>query len=163
VPQGSLVRFAMVGAACGALLLQVGPAAAFQSTPATATSSGAPKAVAGAKASKALRVGVVRGGSDSGMFLGPMISDGHFRGRLESSLEEAGYFAETRAAYEITVDMVDIQQPLFGSSASARIRYTVKPVGGGEPIFDQTVYSSGSTAIKTNIESFIKRLAVVLN
>lgn len=163
----------------GGVLLSVA-ACASASLPAKMTASPGlvPSATAGSQAYRALRVANVQGGEETNPLLASQVSDNDFRVALESSLRNIEYLAESGGAYEITASIIDLQQPLAGLnlSVTARVRYTVVPVGGGAPIIDETISTTGTAkvgeslvavqrlqvaneyAVKANIETFVKLL-----
>lgn len=170
-------------AVCGALLTLTACATASLPAKMTAAPGTVAAATPGDKAYKALRVLNVQGGSETNPLLASDVSNADFRLALEASLRQIEYLAADQGgAFLITASIVDLQQPFAGldMSVTAKVRYTVVPAGGGAPIYDETLATTGTAtmgdafmgverlrmaneaAVKGNIETFIKKLSATL-
>jgi hypothetical protein len=122
----------------------------------------------------------VSGGTETNPLLWSEISNQSFRQALESSLQGFNYLAPNGSPgqYGVTAAIVDLQQPYAGldMSVTMKVRYSVQPLVGGTPIFDETISTTGTAtmgqaflgvqrlqmaneaAAKLNIEAFVRRL-----
>lgn len=171
-------RLSKIVAACAATLALA--ACASPSLPAKMTASAGivSAATPGQARYRALSVEHVQGGEQTNPLLASQVSNADFQTALESSLRAIEYLADDGAAYRITVNIQDLQQPMAGldMSVTARVRYTVVPVAGGAPLIDEVISSTGTGtvsealigveririaneyAVKANIEAFIRLL-----
>ncbi|UPT61961.1 MAG: hypothetical protein M0D54_16425 [Hyphomonadaceae bacterium JAD_PAG50586_4] len=129
---------------------------------------------------EALAVRNVQGGSDTNPLWMSNISDEQFRAGLEQSLRNAGLLADSPALarYEVVASLQDLRRPMAGldMTVTMTVRYSLVPIGGGEPIFDEVVSASGTgrmsdafvgverlrianeAAARENISEFLRRL-----
>jgi len=150
---------------------------------------GAPSAVEGTRAYHALKVGDVGGGGQTNPLWLSDVSSDALRTAIETSLRNLGYLAsdDARAGYVVTADIVDIDRPAgikdpvlmlspINVDVTIRIHYTVTRVGGGKPVFDETLAATGAAtaddaltadarlrkaneaAVRGDIQVFLKQL-----
>ena len=181
------LRPALVG--LGLLLLS---ACATPTTPESMSIStgAAPAPAAGSRTDHSFRLGGVTGGGETSSIGLSDISNDVLRTALSTSLRNLGYMAadETKASYVVSADLVDLDRPVaaldpvlifvpIDLSVTAKIRYTVTPVGSSKPVFSEIVATTGTAtasdaatpagrvrkaneaAIKLNTAAFLKRLA----
>lgn len=166
----------------GAALLGLG-ACASASKPEMMAVSVAPVPAA-SKGYQAMRVGAVTGGGETNPLWVSNVSSDDFKTALETSLANAALANPDpgKANLEVTANIIKLDQPLAGLdlSVTSRVRYTVKPAGGGDAVFDDTVAATGTAkfadalvaverlrlaneaSIRANIESFITQLKKTL-
>jgi len=154
------------------------------------SSGAAPAPVAGSRMDHTFRIGEVTGGGATSSIGLSDISNDVLRTALSTSLRNLGYMSadETRAGYVVSADLVDLDRPVaaldpvlifvpIDLSVTAKIRYTVTPVGANKPVFSELVATTGTAtasdaatpagrvrkaneaAIKLNTVAFLKRLA----
>jgi hypothetical protein len=106
-------------------------------------------------------VGNVQGGSNTNAMWMSNVSDTEFEGGLTSSLRSAGLLAENQsdARYRLVASLQDLKRPLVGldMTVTMTVRYTVSPIAGGAPIFDEVVSAAG-TATMSDAFAGVKRL-----
>lgn len=136
---------------------------------------------------RALRVGEIRGGSNTNPLWLSNVTNEDLRSALESSLRNIGYLAEsgTKESYVVTASIVNLDRPAGAMdpvlviapvkwAVTAKIRYTVTPSAGGQPVFDDLVAATGESqgglaasarvksaseaAIRANFQAFARRL-----
>jgi hypothetical protein len=130
--------------------------------------------------SEALTVEQIQGGSETNPMWMSNISNEQFRAGLEQSLRNAGLLAGSPASaqYRVVANMQDLNRPMagFDMRVTVSVRYSVVPVAGGAPIFDEVVSATGvgrmsdafvgverlrianEAAVRENITEFIRRL-----
>lgn len=136
--------------------------------------------IAGHPLSETMAVDQVQGGSETNPLWMSNISNEEFRAGLEASLRSAGLLADTpsQAEYRVVSNVQALDRPMagFDMNVTMSVRYTVTPVDGGAPIFDEVVTSTGvgrmneqflgverlriaiEAAARENITEFIRRL-----
>jgi hypothetical protein len=145
--------------------------------------------VHGARGDHAFRVGEVTGGGETQSIGLSDVSDAALSTALGASLGNLNYLAEdaSKARYVVTADLVDLDRPVVALdpalllvpidlSVTVRIRYTVTPIGGGSPVFNDVVATTGTAtagdaatpagrvrkaneaAVRLNIAAFLERL-----
>ncbi len=154
---------------------------------------GGPGAVAGARSYHALSIGQIGGGSQTNPLWYSSVSNEDLRAALQASLRNLNYLADGgTGAYVVTADLVDLDRPALAvdpvliiapveMTVTAKIHYVVKPVGGGAPVFDEVVATTGTgagdsaltsdgrvrkgveAAVKANIAEFVSRLRTEWN
>lgn len=96
-------------------------------------------------------VGNVQGGSNTNAMWMSNVSDTEFEGGLTSSLRSAGLLAEkqSNARYRLVASLQDLKRPLVGldMTVTMTVRYTVLPIAGGAPIFDEVVSAAGTATM----------------
>lgn len=111
---------------------------------------------AGAPGYHRFKVARVQGGGPTHPFLLSDVSDDDFRDALISSLAVTGYLDDdpSKADLELTASIEALERPIVALQPTvvSKVRYTVSPVGGGPPLFDDTLASSGSATLE---ESFL--------
>lgn len=127
-----------------------------------------------------MSVSQAQGGSQTNPLWESNISSEAFKAGLETSLRNAGLLADSAdtAHYTVLANLQGLQRPMMGLdlTVTMTVRYTVTPVGGGAPIFDDVVSASGvgrlsdafvaverlrianEAAARANITEFIRRL-----
>lgn len=122
----------------------------------------------------------VQGGSETNPLLSSNIADDQFQAALEQSMRDAGLLAGSAesARYRLSASMQEVNQPMVGfdMSVTMTVRYTLTPVAGGAPIFDEPVRATGvgrmgdafagverlrianEAAARENIAEFLRRL-----
>ena len=150
--------------------------------------AGAPaRAAAGAGLYHTLGVGEISGGGQTNPLWFSGVSNGDFHTALEASLRNLNYLSPDRAAYVVSAKLVDLDRPALASdpvviiapldmNVTATVHYVVTPAGGGAPVFDGLVATTGTgeggsaltsdgrvrkgveAAIKANIAEFTRRL-----
>jgi hypothetical protein len=175
-------RFARAVVVGGALMTLA--ACASASSPTQMSAIGVTSAAAGEPGYHQLRVGGVQGGGETNPRWMSNVSSNDFRTALETSLRGAEFINPdgTKAAMEVTATIIDVKRPMAGldMSVTTQVRYTVKPVGGGAAVFDETVAATGKAkmgealiaverlklaneaSVRENINSFIQRLRTAL-
>jgi hypothetical protein len=169
------------GALISAMLMALGACATGATSANMVATSGAPPPIATSEPGyHRLRVGNVQGGSETNPLWESNVSNEDFRSALETSLKSESYLADTpeKAMLEVSASLVDLQRPLAGLdlTVTSKVRYTVSPVGGGTPVFDETIAASGTghmsdaliaverlrlaneASIRANITAFLQRL-----
>lgn len=129
---------------------------------------------------QSMTVDQVQGGSETNPLWMSNISNEEFRAGLEQSLRNAGLLAANSASaqYRVISNVQSLDRPLagFDMNVTLSVRYSVTPVGGGAPIFDDVVTSTGvgrmseqfvgserlriaiEAAARENITEFVRRL-----
>lgn len=122
----------------------------------------------------------VQGGSNTNPLWMSNISDEQFRAGLDQSMRNAGLLASSPdvARYTLAANLQELDRPLagFDMSVTMTVRYTLTPVDGGAPIFDEVVSATGvgrmsdafvgverlrianEAAARENITEFLRRL-----
>jgi hypothetical protein len=147
------------------------------------------KAAAGSHNDHSFRVGQVTGGAGTNFIGLSDVANKDLRAALGTSLRGLGYLAsdDSKAAYVVSADLVGLDRPMVALdpallvvpidlSVTARVHYTVTPVVGGRPVFDDIVATTGTAsasdaitpagrvrkaneaAIRQNIAAFLDRL-----
>jgi len=137
----------------------------------------------------ALRIGPVNGGSPTNPLWMAGVSNAALQDALQTSLANLNLLAQPigDARYVVTAELVDLDRPSVAKdpvivfvpidmSVSVRLHYKVAPTGGGQPVFDEVVATTGTatggqslvpdqrvrlaleTAVKANIVEFAARL-----
>lgn len=136
--------------------------------------------ITGHPLSGTLMLDQVQGGSETNPLWMSNISNEEFREGLEQSLRSAGLMADSPdlAQYRVISNVQSLDRPMagFDMNVTMSVRYTVAPVGGGAPIFDEVVTTTGvgrmgeeflgverlriaiEAAARENIGEFIRRL-----
>ncbi len=107
----------------------------------------------------AIRVATVEGGSNTNPLWLSDISDTNLRQALQMSLSNADYLAPQGAegAYLVSARIEGLDRPIGGLdpvlvfapvdwSVTVKIHYTVRPTGGGAPVFDQLIAETGTAS-----------------
>jgi hypothetical protein len=150
----------------------------------TANATGVTPAALGQAGYQKLRVSKVQGGSQTNPAWMSNVSDEDFRTALEASLKGFNYTATdaSGAAYDVVASITDLQRPMMGldMSVTIKVRYSITPIAGGAPIFDETLSATGTAkmgeafagserlqkaieyAVRANIQTFIQRLSTVV-
>ena len=154
----------------------------------TVAAGGAPAVAQGGKGYRSLAIGAINGGgSTNPAWISEVTNDG-LKQALQTSLRNLNYLADGAGAYVVTADIVDLDRPWaekvhpilaiipIDLSVSVRIHYVVRPAGGGTPVFDDTVGTTGTgtaedsvapdvrirkaneAAVRANIAEFVSRL-----
>jgi hypothetical protein len=96
-------------------------------------------------------LGNVQGGSNTNPLWMSNVSDTEFESGLLSSLRSAGLLAENQseARYRMVANLQDLKRPLVGldMSVTMTVRYTVSPLAGGAPVFDEVVSAVGTAEL----------------
>jgi hypothetical protein len=96
-------------------------------------------------------LGNVQGGSNTNPLWMSNISDTEFESGLLSSLRSAGLLAENQsnAQYRMVANLQDLKRPLVGldMSVTMTVRYTISPLAGGAPVFDEVVSVVGTATM----------------
>jgi hypothetical protein len=122
----------------------------------------------------------VQGGSETNPLWMSNISDEQFQAGLEASLRNAGLLASSPdlARYRLSASLQELNRPLagFDMSVTMSVRYTLTPVDGGAPVYDEVVRATGvgrmsdafvgverlrianEAAARENITEFLRRL-----
>jgi hypothetical protein len=121
-----------------------------------------------AKGYRALSVGVVNGGGKTNPLWMSDVSNDALKQALEASLRNLNYLADGQGAYVVTADIVDLDRPWaekihpilaimpVDMSVSVRIRYVVRPAGGGQAVFDDVVGTTGTATAKDSVAPDIR-------
>jgi hypothetical protein len=131
---------------------------------------------------QALNVDQVQGGSETNPLWMSNISNEEFRAGLEASLRAAGLLATgpSTAQYRVVSSVQSLERPMagFDMNVTMSVRYSVIPLAGGAPIFDEVVTSTGvgrmseqflgverlriavEASARENITEFVRRLRV---
>jgi hypothetical protein len=180
-----LVRQAVLGLGIVWLTACASPSTPEQMSIAAAGSA----PVAASRDAQNFRLADVSGGGSTNPIGLSDVSDDALRTALAASLHNLGYLAsdDSKAGFVISADIVDLDRPTVALdpvfvfvpvdlSVTARIHYTVTPAGGGKPIFDDVVATTGTAtasdaltpaarvqkaneaAIRLNIAAFVTRL-----
>lgn len=151
----------------------------------TATNAtGVAPAAPGQAGYQKMRVSKVQGGSETNPAWMSNVSDEDFRKALEASLKGFNYIAtdSNGAAYDVVASITDLQRPMMGldMNVTIKVRYSVTPVAGGAPVFDETLAATGTAtmgeafagaerlrlaieyAVRNNIQTFIQRIQTVI-
>jgi hypothetical protein len=98
-----------------------------------------------------MSLGNVQGGSNTNPLWMSNVSDTEFESGLLSSLRSAGLLAENQsdAQYRLVANLQDLKRPLVGldMSVTMTVRYTVSPLSGGAPVFDEVVSAVGTATV----------------
>jgi hypothetical protein len=122
----------------------------------------------------------VQGGSSTNPLWESNISNEDFKTGLEASLRNAGLLADSGsdARYRVLANLQRLDRPMagFDMTVTTSVRYTVTPVSGGAPIFDDVVSTTGvghmnealmgverlqiaiEASARANITEFVRRL-----
>ena len=149
---------------------------------------GAPASVsAGAWPYHALSVGEVSGGGQTNPLWFSGVSNDDFHAALTASLRNLNFLADGGGGYVVKAQLVNLDRPALAAdpvviiapldmNVTATVHYTVTPIGGGAPVFDGVVGTTGTgeggsaltsdgrvrkgveAAIRANIAEFAKRL-----
>jgi hypothetical protein len=135
----------------------------------------------------ALSVGEVSGGGQTNPMWFSGASNDDFRAALQASLGNLNYLSPDNAAYVVSARLVNLDRPALAAdpvviiapldmNVTATVHYVVTPAGGGAPVFDGVVATTGTgaggsaltsdgrvrkgveAAIRANIAEFAKRL-----
>ncbi|HVV34615.1 MAG TPA: hypothetical protein VHC73_15415 [Vitreimonas sp.] len=119
-----------------------------------------------------------QGGSETNPMWMSNLSNESFRAGLEASLRNAGLLADGSPRFHVVANLQNVDRPMagFDMTVTTTVRYTVTPVDGGAPIFDDVVSASGTAhmgdafmgterlqmaieaSARENITEFIRRL-----
>ena len=176
------------GAALAALLCLAACASAATPEKMTVAPSSAAALAPGAHGYPALSVGLIGGGDKTSPLGMSDVSNAALRQALSASLRNLNYLADGDGPYVITAQILDLDRPWASKvhpilaimpvdmSVSVRIRYVVRPAGGGTPVFDDVVGTTGTAtasdslapdarmrkaneaAVRSNIAEFVNRL-----
>ncbi|MFT3727702.1 MAG: hypothetical protein QM759_07755 [Terricaulis sp.] len=125
-----------------------------------------------------MAVSQAQGGAETNPMWESNMSNQAFQAGLEASLRNAGLLAEGSPRYQIVANIQKVDRPMAGldMTVTTSVRYTVTPVGGGAPIFDDVVSTAGvghmgdafigaerlqiaiEASARENIAEFIRRL-----
>jgi hypothetical protein len=96
-------------------------------------------------------LGNVQGGSNTNPLWMSNVSDTEFESGLLNSLRSAGLLAENQsnARYRMVANLQDLKRPFVGldMSVTMTVRYTVSPLAGGAPVFDEVVSAVGTATV----------------
>jgi hypothetical protein len=179
-------RTAFAVSACLGLTACASPASPVDMSVAAASPAAA---TASARAYRAMRVGPINGGSQTNPLWMAGLSNTALQDAVQTSLGNLNLLAAAPAdaRYLVTVDVVDLDRPSVAKdpvivfvpiamSVSVRLHYKVAPAGGGPPVFDELVATTGTAtggqslapdqrvrlaleaAVKSNIVEFAARL-----
>jgi hypothetical protein len=125
----------------------------------------------------AIRVGTVSGGGETNPLWRSNVAADDFRTALEQSLAARAMIAASPGRYTVNAELVSLERPLaaFDTTVTAKVRYTVLAAGQAIKL-DETIVTpftvnfsdapfgperlrlANEGAMRTNIETFIKRL-----
>ncbi|MDR3508856.1 MAG: hypothetical protein P4L64_13255 [Caulobacteraceae bacterium] len=177
----TIIRAAAI---CGALITLSACATGAVPTAMVVSPNDAIVVAPGAPGYHQLKVASVGGGSETNPLWMSDVSNDAFKTALEASLQGVAYLSDdpTKANLQVTAAMVDLKRPMAGldMSVTSTVRYTVAPVAGGAPVFDETIAATGTArfgealaaverlrkaneaSIKANITLFIQHLEASL-
>ena len=97
----------------------------------------------------------VIGGADTNPAWAAEIDSGQFTGALIESLRAQTLYSGS-GIFELKVEMIEVAQPTSGPdiTVTTKIRYTMKNSTGNLTVFDETIVTSHTTAIKNRRQAY---------
>lgn len=126
---------------------------ATPATPQAMTVQPQANAVVNPKLKSAVRVDAVNGGKDTNPLWTSQVDNAGFKKALEDSLAIAGYLAPagTNAAYTMSADLKELDQPLFGLTFNVKSSVVYKLSGNG----GAKEYPINATGTATTSDAFV--------